>query len=709
MNIYYNSSFEIVSILLLISVFTFYIAYKKFYFIQGVNLIVIFRGLVLFLLLLLLFDFKVEKKGIKNKKLPWRIYVDKSLSIKYHKQPSASAYKKGIQKLLAQMSERGLSLQAYSFGSSLDTLKNILDLELDANSTNLGIVADHIKKDYKNKIAGAIILTDGQINQGPILEDIGNLISVPIHIVGIGEITPMRDVFIQSVALPPKSVKGDKVNIDVLISSMGSVKERINITLFNDKNKLIGSKIITMSGTESIENIRFQIVPDNIGKNNYLVKCSALPDEINIQNNQQKLAIHVLKDQYNIALVTGSPSFNTKVIKSHLLKNGNNLLDHFIIDEKNFSSKIKEFLEKKYEVIIFDNNPIISSSDKWSSILRVFAKKLISHNSSFFIIPGPETDFKSLSKYLKIVNIDAKLLPLNMNIKMNWRFLDSWTSLSPLAEESKFLQQKVHSYPPQIPAYNISNIVDGEKTNVYANYIKDEKQSPLLIIGEKKLVRFAFWNSIDISSLKYMLSGSDFSFVFESTIKQITNWLMKKSGDGEFIFRTDKNSYQQGEEVILTGVSTDFNKKLIIDDGLVELYQENNFIGSKNLFFDLKEDKYKSKFWAPKPGEIYYKVIITRGLDNFEVSNGTFMVKASHIEMNKIVLNYTKLINLATLTNGNFKKWSNISEIINNINQVEEPELYISAFLLRTNYIFISLIIILLSLEWLYRKKIGLF
>ena len=706
MNIYYNPSFEIIIVLLLFSAITFYVTYKKYYFIQEVNLIVIFRGLVLLLLFLLLFDFKVENKGIKNKNLPWRIYVDKSLSIKYHKQPSSSAYKKGIQKFLVQLSKRGLTLQVYSFGSKLDTLKNILDLKLNANSTNFGLVADHIKKDYKNKIAGAVILTDGQINQGPILEDIGDLISVPIHIVGIGEITPMRDVFVQSVDLPPKSVKGDKVNIDVLISSLGAVKERINITLFNDKNKLIGSKIITMSGAESVENIRFQIVPDKIGKNNYLVKCSALPDEINIQNNQQKLAIHVIKDQYNIALVTGSPSFNTRVIKSHLLKNGNNFLDHFIIDEKNFSSKIKKFLEKKYEVIIFDNNPVISSSDKWSSILRVFAKKLISHNSSFFIIPGPETDFKSLSKYLKIVNIDAKLLPLNENIKMDWRFLDSWSSLSSIAEEGKFLQ-KGHSFPPQTPAYNISNIVDGEKTNVYANYMKDEKQSPLLIIGEKKLVRFAFWNSIDISSLKYMLSGSDISFVFESTIKQITNWLMKKSDDGEFIFRTDKNSYQQGEEVILTGVSSEFNKKLTIDDGLVELYQENNFIGSKNLFFDLNENKYKSKFWAPKPGEINYKVIINRSLENFEVSNGTFKVKASHIEMNKIVLNYTKLINLAKLTNGKFKKWSNISEISNNINQVEESESYISAFLLRTNYLFISLIIIILSLEWLYRKKIG--
>lgn len=205
-----------------------------------------------------------------------------------------------------------------------------------------------------------------------------------------------------------------------------------------------------------------------------------------------------------------------------------------------------------------------------------------------------------------------------------------------------------------------------------------------------------------------MLSGSDFSFVFESTIKKITNWLMKKSDDGEFIFRTDKNSYQQGEEVTLTGVSSESNNKLIIADGLVELYQENNFIGSKNLFFDLNKNKYKSKFWAPKPGEIYYKVIINRGFENFEVSNGTFMVKASHIEMNKIVLNYTKLINLATLTDGNFKKWSNISKISESINQVEEPESYISGFLLRTNYLFMSLIFIILSLEWLYRKKIGL-
>ena len=86
-----------------------------------------------------------------------------------------------------------------------------------------------------------------------------------------------------------------------------------------------------------------------------------------------------MKDQYNIALVTGAPNYNTKVLKSYFKKKGNTLVDHYIINSKNFNQDIKLFLEKKYEVIIFDNNPVSSSAKKWDSITRVFAKKLLSH------------------------------------------------------------------------------------------------------------------------------------------------------------------------------------------------------------------------------------------------------------------------------------------------------------------------------------------
>ena len=59
---------------------------------------------------------------------------------------------------------------------------------------------------------------------------------------------------------------------------------------------------------------------------------------------------------------------------------------------------------------------------------------------------------------------------------------------------------------------------------------------------------------------------------------------MKKSGNQEFVFRTDKNSYQQGEEVLLSGRSLDFNDE-IIHEGTVELFYDDEFLGSKPLLF----------------------------------------------------------------------------------------------------------------------------
>ena len=272
-----------------------------------------------------------------------------------------------------------------------------------------------------------IIFTDVQVNQGsPLQEYYGKNKGVPIYIIGVGDTTPMLDVFIKSVDSPPLSVKGKNVNIDVVISSIGNINERVNVNLFDDRNKLIGSKLIKVSGQEENEVIRFQINPNKIGENNYFVKCSALSDEINIQNNQQKIKLHVTKDLYNIALVTGAPNYNTRLIKKYLNDQSNNRVDHFIMNSQNFNQKIKRFLEKKYEVIIFDNNPVLSNSQKWESVARVFAKKIISHNSSLFIIPGPEVHVSSLNKYLKIIDLEAAD-EIDAIVKPNdWKFSDAW-------------------------------------------------------------------------------------------------------------------------------------------------------------------------------------------------------------------------------------------------------------------------------------------
>ena len=205
-----------------------------------------------------------------------------------------------------------------------------------------------------------------------------------------------------------------------------------------------------------------------------------------------------------------------------------------------------------------------------------------------------------------------------------------------------------------------------------------------------------------------MLADSDLDFLFENSLKKITNWLMKRNDSSEFIFRTDKNSYQHGESVSLTGVPLDFSDALKVNDGIVELYHNNQYIGSKPLLFDLNENIYRANFWAPKPGEINYIVNINKNLENYEVSRGSFKVQESHIELNRIFLNESKLKNLSIPSSGTFKRWVNNEDLIDAIEDIRKLISYNAIIAFRYNYIYIFFIILLLSIDWFYRRKIGL-
>ena len=56
--------------------------------------------------------------------------------------------------------------------------------------------------------------------------------------------------------------------------------------------------------------------------------------------------MHVMKDEYNIALITGAPNYNTRFIKNHLSNSKNNNIDHFIYVNDKFQTFTERILEK---------------------------------------------------------------------------------------------------------------------------------------------------------------------------------------------------------------------------------------------------------------------------------------------------------------------------------------------------------------------------
>ena len=705
MNFSVDPSYIIVYVVIFFSIPVIFFSYRNFYKKSGFNYLIIIRILLIGFLIILFLNPIIKIKKEKTKILPWHIYIDKSLSLNYYKQPSYTSYVKSISNFIDRLKKKKIDFEMYSFGSQLNTLDDITQIKTDANSTNIGLVFDNLNAGYEKNIAGAAIFTDGQVNQGPLLNKFSSYDELPIHIIGIGDTIPMLDVSIHSVDIPPITVKGKEVNIEATITSVGNLKERVNVTLFDDNNKLIGSKIIKITGKESQENVRFQIKPNRIGENSYLIKCSALSDEINIQNNQQKIVMHVMKDQYNIALITGAPNYNTRLLKEHLSRTKNNRIDHFVYIKDQFIPPMKVFWEKKYEVIIFDNNPVRNNYEKWNSLLRIFTKKLISHNSSLLIIPGPEITINSINKYLRIIDTESEEIMSKDKSEYKWRFTSQWSNNFSF-NDSKFVNNDFESLPPQIPAFQLVKS-DNEARNNFAEYKQMNKPNPLLILGEKKSIRYGIWNSVNLASLKYKLLDTKNSFVIDNTLNRIFSWLMKKSGSQEYVFRSDKNYYQQGQEVLLSGRSLNYNED-VIHEGTVELFYKDKLIGSKPLFLDINKNEYKSRFWAPKPGKIEYLVKINMGLDSYQVSKGTFEVQESHIELNRIFLNKEKLENISNASGGQFRYWVNHESLLDEMSMIERTENYLTKYTMRYNYLIISTIFLLLTIEWLLRRRKGL-
>ena len=113
----------------------------------------------------------------------------------------------------------------------------------------------------------------------------------------------------------------------------------------------------------------------------------------------------------------------------------------------------------------------------------------------------------------------------------------------------------------------------------------DEKNNSLIVMGEKKSLRYALWNSIDLASIKFNLLNTKNSFLIDKSLNKIFNWLMKKVEIRNLFLEQIKILTNKEKKLLLSGRSLDFNEE-IIHEGTVELFYNDEFLGSKPLFLD---------------------------------------------------------------------------------------------------------------------------
>ena len=455
-----------------------------------------------------------------------------------------------------------------------------------------------------------------------------------------------------------------------------------------------------MQGDGSLSNAKFRIAPQTLGENDYIIKTSVLADEINIKNNNQLFQVTVLKDRYKVALITGSPNFNTGPLKKIINNIPRVELDHYIQQGEKFISSINKFWSTSYELIIFDNFPLAPISNRWQQIM---AKKLVSQKSSLFLVAGPNTDNKSAESIYPFFHVQHSKNMIEDNKSRQWYWSENDFILKHLYNDLFDSNNNENLFPPLHPKIFIETA-----DNISSLAYYDNSSIPLLVSGEVDGLRSGIWTSSDFSTLYYKMTETEHQDISVSLLNNLFSWLMRTSGENELYFRVNKNLYQQGEEVHVVGSHFDYDLKNISSlTGYITLSSEENTPITYELNYNPINEQWETRFLAGKAGSYSFEIILENENDYY-TQNGELFIDESQIELNQVSVNKEILQYISSLTKGKYVPWESRAEVIGNINPELKQEIIVKNARLNENIIGLALLVILISIEWYIRRVIGL-
>ncbi len=651
---------------------------------QWYKTLIIIRIILLVNLLFLLLNPLLIINSKKDKNLDWAIFVDNSASIKNHKTPSINAIRSGLSEIRSKFIDEEIPFQFFLFDQKINKInsKTLKSIDGSGVTTNMGNLSRQIQKQSQD-FAGAIIFSDGIITEGSTPDEELKKTNIPIHTVGIGENSGLVDVSIESIDVPTVVLKNKAFNVRTIIQSIGNIEERLSVSIYYQE-KILSSKYIRLLGEGSKKDINFRFEPDKIGQQNYEVRVSSIKDEINIINNRQNFKVLVLKDKYKVALITGSPNKNTSIIKKLLKNNPRIELEHFVMmNEVKFKPEIKNFWSTSYELIVFDNYPIKPLSE---SFIRILGKKLLAQKSAIMLIAGPNQRKNSLDGITSILGVSIPDTSNNSE-PLFWNFINS------------DFPYKL-DLPPLIQKYNF--VGNGLLSDSLAIF---DSGSPLWLKNQIGETRSVIFNAVDIHSLYYLKIKNSKDNIFSKILNQATVWLLKSDGGNEKYFRLNKNLYQQGEIIYITGTQpfNNLNENLSIN---IQINMDGSNLFSKEITYNIESNRWEGEFRAPSKGEYDFQIFLSSSDES--IQNGNFEVVESQIELSNVYLNEKLLKFISNETNGVYYNWNQREDLFNSISKEVKSEIKANYIRFNQSKLFLLFILFLFTVEWIVRRRKGL-
>ena len=195
---------------------------------------------------------------------------------------------------------------------------------LDAGSLVLTALSEAANEVAVNRIAGAIILTDGRIHDAEILNDF----PAPVHVLLTGRQTDWdRRLIVQKA--PAFAVVGEEIMLSLRIEDQGAVPNNVagNARIRIDVDGENGGEFTVATGTD----LELPLTLTHGGTNVLQFTVETTDGELTERNNSAVVSINGVRDRLRVLLVSGEPHAGERTWRNLLKSDSAVDLVHFTI------------------------------------------------------------------------------------------------------------------------------------------------------------------------------------------------------------------------------------------------------------------------------------------------------------------------------------------------------------------------------------------
>lgn len=633
------------------------------------------------------------KLSVKEVDKPVIIFaIDNSESMKLTKD---SAFYQGNfqQKInhLIHSFDDNYEIQPYFIGEKCSLQKPNRDIHLSFHekTTDISSIFDEIDNVYHNRNVGAMVLiSDGIYNAGYNPQYKVNGVQFPIHTVGTGNTESQIDLGIAGINHNKQTYIGNFFPVEIKIAATKLSSQSAKLTVF-DKDAEVFSKNIQINGNQYFETVNLSLEAKEKGTHKYRVTLSELEGEITYRNNEGSFFIEVVDSREKIAIIYNAPHPDVSAIHQAL-----SLSDKYQVEVY----PVTDFKQnpRDYSLLILHQLPAKNQSS--GNLLNQIQQN---HLPVLYIL-GPQSDLNTFNQFNTGLTLNQhKDLKNDALPVFNDNFL-----LFTFSEEAR---QMLNYYTPLNTMFGTYNITGNSNCFLYQKINSVVSNYPLILFSQNNNSKVGVITGVDIWRwrMQNYLQTQNFD-AFDEIINKMALYLSVK-GDKSLFRVYAEEVYGENRTVELTA----------------ELYNESyELISEPDVSFTLTDSegkKFTSQF--SKQNNAYYLNLgklpvgdyqweaTTKSGNNSYRKTGRFSVQEILVESVNLVADHDLLKNISQSSNGQFftvDQLDKIEQFIKNNENIKPVATYHKKYsLLLNSWIYLTVIMLLLGIEWFMRKWGG--